>query len=303
MDLVDRTAFKALERTRMLAVHRNQPATAASLRGQCELTRSNEALLVRKCEIDAVLEGPERRGQSREADHRVQDEVRLRSLEQLGEVAACLGQGRKPVDRLRARCGSAKLEPGMRVDDLQRLAPDRPGSAKKRDPFHHPGKCRFAAMIRLGTPDDAEGVARVHVETWQAAYAHALPREQLQALSLEDAVERSRRWPPTFVAEQDGEILGFVSVGSSRDPGTDGELFAIYVHPQHWGTGTGRALIQAGEDELRRLGHHDAVLWVLDDNPRARRFYELAGWSPDGAAREIHIFGFDVAEIRYAKRL
>jgi GNAT superfamily N-acetyltransferase len=158
-------------------------------------------------------------------------------------------------------------------------------------------------VIRLGTPDDAEGVARVHVETWQAAYAHALPREQLQALSLEEPDERSRRWPPTFVAERSGEILGFVIVGASREPGTDVEQFAIYVHPQHWGTGAGRALIQAGEDELRRLGHHDAVLWVLDDNPRARRFYELAGWSLDGAAREIHIFGFDVAEVRYAKRL
>ena len=158
-------------------------------------------------------------------------------------------------------------------------------------------------MIRLGTPDDAEGVARVHVETWQAAYAHALPQAQLQALSMEEAVERSRRRPPTFVAERDGEILGFVSVGASRDPGTDGELFAIYVHPQHWGTGAGRALIEAGEGELLRLGHHDAVLWVLDDNPRARRFYELAGWSPDGAAREIHVFGFDVPEVRYAKRL
>ena len=137
----------------------------------------------------------------------------------------------------------------------------------------------------------------------QAAYAHALPQDQLQALSMEEAVERSRRSPATFVAERDGEILGFVSVGSSRDLGTDGELFAIYVHPQHWGTGAGRALIQAGEDELRRLGHQDAVLWVLDDNPRARRFYELAGWSLDGAGREIHIFGFDVAEVRYAKRL
>jgi GNAT superfamily N-acetyltransferase len=154
-------------------------------------------------------------------------------------------------------------------------------------------------MIRLGTPDDAEGVARVHVETWQAAYAHALPHEQLQALSLEDAVERSRRWPPTFVAEHDGEILGFVSVGSSRDPGTDGELFAIYVHPQHWGTGTGRALIQAGEDELRRLGHHDAVLWVLDDNPRARRFYEREGWALDGERKEDAYLGLRVAEVRY----
>ncbi len=158
-------------------------------------------------------------------------------------------------------------------------------------------------MVRLGTADDAEGVARVQVETWQAAYAHALPAEQLQALSMEAAVERHRRWPPTFVAEVGGRIVGFVSVGKSRDPDTDGELFAIYVHPEHWGAGIGRELIEAGEEELRRLGHRDAVLWVLDDNPRARRFYEIAGWAVDGTSREIEIFGFDIAEVRYAKRL
>jgi GNAT superfamily N-acetyltransferase len=158
-------------------------------------------------------------------------------------------------------------------------------------------------MIRPGTSDDAEGVARVHVETWQAAYAHALPSEQLQALSVDDAVQRHRSRPPGLVADRGGEILGFVDVGASRDPGTDGELFAIYVHPEHWGTGVGRALIEAGEAELRKLGHQDAILWVLDDNPRARRFYELAGWEPDGAARDIHIFGFDVSEVRYAKSL
>jgi GNAT superfamily N-acetyltransferase len=158
-------------------------------------------------------------------------------------------------------------------------------------------------VIRPGTADDAEGVARVQVETWQAAYAHALPSEQLQALSVEEAVARHRTWPPTFVAELAGEIVGFVGVGRSRDPDTDGELFAIYVHPDHWSTGVGRELIEAGEEELRRLGHEHAILWVLDDNPRARRFYELAGWSPDGNAREIHLFGFDVAEVRYAKGL
>ena len=158
-------------------------------------------------------------------------------------------------------------------------------------------------MIRRGAAADAEGVARVQVETWQAAYAHALPSEQLQALSIEEAVERHRLWPPTFVAERGGEIVGFISVGSSRDPDTDGELFAIYVHPEHWGTGVGRTLIETGEEELRTLGHEEAILWVLDDNPRARRFYELAGWSVAGPAREIRIFGFDVSEVRYAKRL
>jgi GNAT superfamily N-acetyltransferase len=158
-------------------------------------------------------------------------------------------------------------------------------------------------LIRPGRAADAEGVARVQVETWRAAYAHALPSDQLKALSIDEAVERHRRRPAEFVAEQDGEIVGFVGVGASRDPETDGELFAIYVHPEHWGSGVGRALIQAGEEELRRLGHRDAILWVLDDNPRARRFYEIAGWTADGAARETHIFGFDVAEVRYAKRL
>jgi hypothetical protein len=82
-------------------------------------------------------------------------------------------------------------------------------------------------VIRPGTAADAAGVARVQVETWQAAYAHALPSEQLQALSLEEAVERHRRWPPSFVAEEGSQITGFVSVGPSGDRGTDGELFAI----------------------------------------------------------------------------
>jgi GNAT superfamily N-acetyltransferase len=146
-------------------------------------------------------------------------------------------------------------------------------------------------------------VARVQVETWQAAYAHAFPREQLESQSVEDREEMWRGWPPTFVAELNGTIVGFVAVGASRDDGADGELFAIYVHPDHWGIGLGRALIEAGEERLRELGHVEALLWVLDDNPRARRFYEVAGWSADGTTRRIEVFGFDVPEARYEKRL
>jgi GNAT superfamily N-acetyltransferase len=157
-------------------------------------------------------------------------------------------------------------------------------------------------VIRPGRPEDAEAVARVQIQTWQAAYARALPREQLMRLSADDRVDMWRRLPP-FVAEVDGKVVGFVSVGSARDEDADGELYAIYVHPEHWGTGVGRALIERGEEELRALGHDEAVLWVLDDNPRARRFYETAGWSTDGSKRDIGIFGFDVTEVRYRKQL
>jgi RimJ/RimL family protein N-acetyltransferase len=42
---------------------------------------------------------------------------------------------------------------------------------------------------------------------------------------------------------------------------------------------------------------------VLDDNPRARRFYERAGWQPDGAAKTEERWGVAAAEVRYRKRL
>jgi ribosomal protein S18 acetylase RimI-like enzyme len=157
-------------------------------------------------------------------------------------------------------------------------------------------------VIRPGTREDAETVALVHVQTWQAAYAHVLPHDQLMALSVEDRAAMHRRSPP-LVAEVEGKIVGFVAVGRTHDERGDGELYAIYVHPDHWGSGVGRALIEAGEERLRELGHRDAHLWVLADNPRARRFYEAAGWSTDETERRIEAFGFVLDEVRYEKRL
>jgi GNAT superfamily N-acetyltransferase len=157
-------------------------------------------------------------------------------------------------------------------------------------------------VIRPATADDAEAVAGVHVETWRAAYAHALPAEGLASLSVERRADFHRRCPP-LVAEVNGEIVGFVGVGPSRETDADGELYAIYVHPDHWATGVGRALIEAGERRLLELGHGEAILWVLEDNPRARRFYDAAGWSADGAMRLVEIFGIEVPEVRYRKTL
>lgn len=157
-------------------------------------------------------------------------------------------------------------------------------------------------MIRPGTAADAEDVARLQIESWRAAYADVLPADGLAGLSLERSARMHRRFPP-IVADVHGEIVGFVSVGSARDEDADGELFAIYVHPDHWREGLGRALIAAGEERLRELGHHHAVLWVLEENPRARRFYEAAGWSLDGTERPLELFGVQVPEVRYEKQL
>jgi len=92
-----------------------------------------------------------------------------------------------------------------------------------------------------------------------------------------------------FVAEADGAVGGFVSAGPSRDRDLEGEgeIYAIYVQPELWGRGIGRALIDAAEQELRELGFAEAGLWVLEDNTRARRFYERRGWRENGESRVV----------------
>jgi len=162
-------------------------------------------------------------------------------------------------------------------------------------------------VVRHATAADAEAIARIHVRTWQVAYAHVFPQEELASLSVERRVEGWRRalgerGEPVLVAERDGQVAGFASAGPSREEGGVGELYAIYVEPDAWGTGLGRELMREVERRLLADGYEQAELWVLEDNPRARRFYEAAGWEP-GDMRPIAVFGTEVPEIRYRKRL
>jgi ribosomal protein S18 acetylase RimI-like enzyme len=84
--------------------------------------------------------------------------------------------------------------------------------------------------------------------------------------------------------------------------GVVGELYAIYVTPAWWSAGAGRALMESALSALEADGYRRAVLWVLADNARARRFYERAGFTPDGATNILAGLG-GVLEVRYTRDL
>ena len=90
------------------------------------------------------------------------------------------------------------------------------------------------------------------------------------------------------------------STGASRDEDEIGELYAIYVDPDAWSTGAGRALMASAEKRLA-AEWDAALLWVLEENPRARVFYERAGWAPDGVRKAEERFGVRAPEVRYRK--
>lgn len=176
-----------------------------------------------------------------------------------------------------------------------------------------PGPCRpgrtYARLmdapfrLRLATPDGAEACGAVHHRSWVETYSHLLPPEHWRTDTVE---RRAALWTRVLrdgfevpVAEVDGRIVGLALAVPGRTIGAHGpvrdrELSTLYVLAEHHGTGAGQALL----DTALPPGT-PAQLWVLDDNPRARRFYERNGFTPDGARHLDEGLGF--TELRYIR--
>jgi GNAT superfamily N-acetyltransferase len=161
---------------------------------------------------------------------------------------------------------------------------------------------------RPATAADVPAIATVRIRSWQQAYRGAVPQDYLDAL---DPVAETERWrgrelTGQHVAEADGRVVGWLSVGPYRAdpdevvPGPNcGEVRAIYALPEAWGLGVGRALMAYGLEELRRQHLQPVLLWVMESNERARRFYAKAGFAPDGLVTGYEIAGVTLPEARY----
>ena len=156
---------------------------------------------------------------------------------------------------------------------------------------------------------DCRAVAEVHVASWQAAYEGILDAGFLASLSVD---QREQAWRQAvtageselLVARVGGDIVGFASIGPSRDadaPAGRGEIWALYVHPGQWSTGAGRQLWAAARDRLLSNGHSSISLWVLERNTRAIRFYSAAGLVVErGSEKDFDLGGTRVREVRMA---
>jgi len=141
--------------------------------------------------------------------------------------------------------------------------------------------------VRAAREEDLLGAAEARVASWHAAFTGLVPQDFLDAMdpaaiaaswSNSIAAGRSR----LYVASIGDQIVGYAGVGPERDPeappGT-GELYALFVHPDHWGSGAARALTDAAVADVRGQCCTAVWLWVLEANTRARRFYARYGFT------------------------
>jgi GNAT superfamily N-acetyltransferase len=152
-----------------------------------------------------------------------------------------------------------------------------------------------------------------------AAVAAAAWREGFRGI-VPDEIDPGLAWRPEriaarltgdvddremLVAEVEGAVRGLVVLGASRDrdaPADEGEVIALYVHPDHWGHGIGRKLVESALGRLAVAGFREAIAWTLAESPRNLSFYASLGFSRDGGKQRRPSFG-NPLEVRFRRSL
>ena len=156
--------------------------------------------------------------------------------------------------------------------------------------------------------EDAASIARVHVDSWRTTYAGIAPAEYLAGLSYRDresvwnrTLSTERPAGGSFVAETEGgDVIGFATCGPEREGNKtyQSELYAIYLLEECQRVGLGRRLVSAVAQRLLADGFSSMLLWVLEDNQSACRFYESLGGERVGQ-KTIAIGGADLVEVSF----
>jgi ribosomal protein S18 acetylase RimI-like enzyme/ribosomal protein S27AE len=160
--------------------------------------------------------------------------------------------------------------------------------------------------IRQATADDISEIRRVARESLAESYGHALDHDLIDSVverwyDPEDLAEDLDDEDTHFVvAEEDGEIAGFVQsyVVSRRE--VIGEIDWLHVAPDHRGKGIGANLLEALERELLSASVERLEGSVLVANEMGTGFYDDHGFTAAGE-RIINIGGTDFAERVYVK--
>jgi len=166
----------------------------------------------------------------------------------------------------------------------------------------------LSIKVRAARADDAEGIARVYIESWHDTYAAILPMRLLCAMTPRGQAARWRAAiqahnEVVLVAEDEHcGIVGMTSFGPSRDRvlGFDGEVFTLYVDPAAYENGIGRALLAGAFERMATRDYASCVIWAHAKN-NARFFYERMGGRLV-AERSVRMMGDPVPESAFGWR-
>jgi GNAT superfamily N-acetyltransferase len=159
------------------------------------------------------------------------------------------------------------------------------------------------SSVRLALPAEADAIGRIQVAAWRRSYDGLLPAEVLADL---DPAQFAAQWRAALIAPGEARNrvmvalagrthVGFAAITASDDPDSDPRHDAVIaelaVDPEATRAGHGSRLLNAVVDTIRADGFRRVTVWVNSTDDVLRSFSPDAGWAPDGASRELDLYG------------
>lgn len=161
--------------------------------------------------------------------------------------------------------------------------------------------------IRYLVPgDDLFALSRVYELSWKHAYKGIVPQAYLDSIPEGRwAGSVTREGMRSLLLTDNGTVAGTCGFCKSRwtQHPDSGEIVSLYLIPEYMGRGFGTRLLERAISELRQSGFEEIILWVLEDNHRARRFYERNGFTCTEEYMEDSIGGKPLREVLYKRSL
>lgn len=135
--------------------------------------------------------------------------------------------------------------------------------------------------VRSVTGEDIPLISHIMVTSFRTAFADFVTAQTMDACA--DPQNCSAMLEAVY---QEGKMHFLLADNRGflcwREDGDAAEIVAVHSLPESWGTGVGKAMLEAA---LEQLGPRPVYLWAFRDNIRARRFYEKHGFHWDGRER------------------
>jgi GNAT superfamily N-acetyltransferase len=156
--------------------------------------------------------------------------------------------------------------------------------------------------IRRAQADDAREIGGVFDAAVREGWTYLKELSSKPMFTPDDWDELVRDHAPPNVllvaVDNQGRLAGFAAAHPLQS-----ELLLLFVHPDYWGQGVARILLDASHDSLREAGCCEVILYTNEQNERSLAVYHAAGYHHDGFVRESEFRGVLLREPRLVKRL
>ena len=140
--------------------------------------------------------------------------------------------------------------------------------------------------IRKVKTGDEKVLAYIQTESWRKAFKNIISKEEMEQYADINKAEEMYEYllsnnignGTILLIDEKPHCMAYWDKTREEDMDGYAELICIHSLEDNWGKGYGSMMMEHILNDISAAGFEKVMLWVFEDNIRARRFYEKHGF-------------------------